>query len=95
MKDMTTDELIKFTTKKPIHPPNLAAQTMYDSSPSKREKKDRSDMVKTMRREMKFDFHQRERALGLPEIPLERPYAGRSSIKAIVMDIKTNINRIQ
>lgn len=34
-----------------------------------------------MIREKKFDFHSKERSLGLSEVPLERPYDGKSVIK--------------
>jgi hypothetical protein len=47
-----------------------------------------------MLKESKFEFHVRERAVGLNEVPLERPFDGRSTIKGMIMDIRTNINRI-
>jgi hypothetical protein len=47
-----------------------------------------------MLKESKFEFHIREKAVGLPEVPLERPYDGRGVIKGLIMDIRGNINRI-
>jgi hypothetical protein len=54
-----------------------------------------NEMAKNMIRENKFEFHTRERLLGLPEVPLERPYDGRSNIKQVILEIRTNINKLQ
>jgi hypothetical protein len=54
-----------------------------------------NDMAKNMIRESKFMFHEREKYLGLPEVPLEKAYDGRSNIKQIFLEIRTNINKLQ
>ena len=51
-------------------------------------------MVKNMLNEGKFEFHTREKVLGLLSVPLERPYDSKLNIKSIIMDIRTNINKI-
>jgi hypothetical protein len=53
-----------------------------------------NEMAKNMLKEGKYEFHIREKTLGLPEVPLERPYDGRSNIKGIILDIRSNINKI-
>lgn len=51
-------------------------------------------LAHNMIRENKYDFHQRERILGLPEVPLEKPYDSRSSLKQMFLGLRTNINKL-
>jgi hypothetical protein len=79
---MSTDELLKL---------NLRKSTTQDTT--KTNKKE-NEMAKNMVRETKFEFHQREKALGLSQVPLEKPFDGRSHIKGVILEIRTNINRL-
>lgn len=56
--------------------------------------KKENEMQKNMIKDTKHEYHKREKHLGLPQISLEKPYDGRSHIKGIILDIRTNINRI-
>ena len=68
-------------------------RSMRNTSPSPLKDKQKSDKpIKT--RETKNEYHKRENNLGLSSVPLEKPIDGRAQIKNIIIDIRTNINKI-
>ena len=69
LRHVSTEELLK------INMENVRERERAKS------KMKENEMAKNMIRENKFEFHNRERILGLSEVPLEKTYDGRSNIK--------------
>jgi hypothetical protein len=71
---------------------NKSQKNVSLSSPTLKEKQKSDKPI--LIREPKNEYHKRENNLGLSSVPLERPIDGRTQIKNIIIDIRTNINKI-
>ncbi|CDW84674.1 UNKNOWN [Stylonychia lemnae] len=84
LKKLTTDELLQLTQTKMVSYLEKQEPKILENSKQKLMKKDNQLQ----------DLHKREKAIGLSHIPLERPVDGRSQIKGIIMDIRSNISKL-